>query len=99
MDIGGEEVAEGVVDQPVPGQRCKAPEARRGNPHVEMAPAVPGTLVSDVQVTLVLDLEQRWLEGGQALPDQRQPVRAGRRQGITAMKGLTLADTHTPAAR
>lgn len=98
MDIGGEQVAERVVDEAMAGERCKAPESWRGDAHVEMAPAIPGALVPGVQVTLVLDLEQRRLQGGESLADQCEALRT-RGQGITAMNGLTLADTHTPAAR
>lgn len=58
VDIRGQKVAEGVIDQSVARYGAKAGEARRTNPDVIVASAVPGASMTGMQVAFVGDFEK-----------------------------------------
>jgi len=54
VDVGGQQVAQGLVDEAVPGHGGQVPEAVRRDAYMEVAPPVPGASVARVQVAFVL---------------------------------------------
>lgn len=71
-------------------------EAGRVYPDAEVAPAITGAGVADVQVPFVDDLEIGGLEGGaEALLDEPDALLG---HGRTWMKGLTSVALQAPAA-
>lgn len=75
MDISGEEIAEGLVDQAVPGHGAQALEPGGRYPEMEVATAVPGAGVAYVQVAFVDNFQEVGVEGcADATLDHRDPV-------------------------
>lgn len=89
MDVGLHQVTHGGVDQPVPLQGAEAGETFAHHPDTEVAPAITGAFVADVQVAFVLDRE---LHGLQAGADARMDRGAAFRgvHGNTWRNGLTV---------
>ena len=75
MDISGEQVAQGLVDEAVPGHGREPGEVPGGYPDVEMTPAIAGARMADMEVALVLDFENLWVQrGAQSALDGNEAV-------------------------
>ena len=96
MDIRLEQVTQRLVDEPVAGDAGQPFEVRGVNSNPEMAAAVAGASVADMQVAFVSHFEKAWLERStEALLDQ---LNAPLGHGSTWIKGLTSAPLQAPAA-
>ena len=85
MNVGGHEIAEGVVHQPVLGQATQAIEAGTGDADVKMAAAILRAGMADVEMALVCNLQDLWFKRyGEPAADRGDPVAGtGWRHGMT----------------
>lgn len=99
MDVGRQQVPEGVVNEPVLRQAAQAIEAGGDDTNVEMPTTVPGASMPGVQMAFVRYFEQPRLEVcNQAAAYLRDPLcRICARHGMTWTKGLTITLVQTPA--
>lgn len=87
VDLGLEQVGERIINHLVPPEPARPFKSRCNDRDVEMTLAIPGALVSHVQVRLILDQKFLGLERLlQALPDLHFPVRV---HGSTFRNGFT----------
>lgn len=98
MNIGGQQVAQRVVDEPVPGHGAQPLEAGRGDPDVKVAAAIPGPGMPGMEVAFVGNFQKWWIQClAQATLDHRDAVNRGMdRQGNTWMNGFTRTSAQTP---
>ena len=87
MNVCFEHFAQSIINHSVPLHPIDAIKRPGNDRYVEMPFTFPGTGVSGVQLTLVLDQKFRWLKSPLELPsNSRCPVRA---HGRTRLNGLT----------
>lgn len=58
MNVCGQQVAQGVVNQAVTGYRGQTVEAGRGDPDMKVTAAIPGSGVPGVEVAFVRNFQE-----------------------------------------
>lgn len=75
VNIGFQQIAQCVVDQPVTRDGPQAVEAGGRDPDMKVAAAIPGSFMSRMQVAFVNHFKEQWIQLRTKAPfDGRNPV-------------------------